>query len=448
METLFAASSLLVLPFWLLMIVAPRWRWTERLMRSPQVVAGAVALYAALVIPDLLALLPALARPDLPSISALLGTPRGATIAWAHFLALDLFAARWIYLDARDRGLSAWALCPLLLLTLMFGPLGLGAYLLLQAVGIETIAGFARRVRSGSRPLAWLTAGSLALLVVSLALQLVDHRLVTGAAAWAKPAKFAASVALTAPVLAWIMAQLARPAWQRRLRLIGWVVTATLTVELVIIVVQAARGVRSHFNAATPLDTALFAIMGTAITLFWLAQAALLLLSFRQSFATPARTWAIRMGLAIALAGGAIGFIMPRPTPTQLAGLHAGQRTAEIGAHSVGVPDGGPGLPVTRWSTEGGDLRAPHFFGLHALQALPLLAWLLERRRRTAARPLVAAGIAWAGLTAVALVQALRAQPLLAPDAVTLAGAALVLGTALVVLVARRPAPVAVTAPA
>jgi hypothetical protein len=437
METLFAASSLLVLPFWLLMLVAPRWRWTERLVRSPYVVAGPVALYAALVVPDLLALLPAVARPELPSIAALLGTPRGATIAWAHFLALDLFAGRWIYLDARARGLPAWTLRPLLLLTLLFGPLGLGAYFVVQAFG-PSIAGFARQVWAASRPLALLTLGSLALLGVSLALQLVDPRVVTGAPAWAKPAKFGASVALTAPVLAWIMGQLDRAAWRRRLRLIGGIFTATLTLELVIITAQAARGVRSHFNASTPLDVALFGVMGSAITIFWLAQVWLLAMSLRHQLATPARTWAVRLGLAVALLGGAIGFVMPRPTPDQLAALNAGQHPGEIGAHTIGARDGGPGLPVTRWSTEAGDLRAPHFFGLHALQALPLLAWALERRRRPSARPIAAAAVAWLGLTAVTLVQALRAQPLLAPDALTLASAAVALAAGLLVLVARR----------
>src|SRR4051794_33003685 len=117
MPQLFSLGSLLVLPFWLPMIVAPRWRWTRRLMSSPLVVLGPVALYAALVLPDLLALLPALARPELPTIAALLGTPRGATIAWMHFLAFDLFVARWIYLDALERDWPAALLSPLLALT-------------------------------------------------------------------------------------------------------------------------------------------------------------------------------------------------------------------------------------------------------------------------------------------------------------------------------------------
>ena len=119
------------------------------------------------------------------------------------------------------------------------------------------------------------------------------------------------------------------------------------------------------------------------------------------------------------------------------------------GAHSVGVPDGGPGLPLVGWSTTGGDLRIGHFVGLHALQALPILAILLSRfatrlDERTRARLLVVAGGAYGVLTVLLTWQALRGQPLLRPDAVTLAAvAALVVATAtaagLVLARRRRP---------
>jgi ABA DEFICIENT 4-like len=443
MSQLFAFGNVLVMPFWLPMILAPRWRWTRRLMSSPLVVAGPLVLYAVLVLPQLLALLPALARPELPAIAALLGTPQGATIAWMHFLAFDLFVARWIYLDVQERGWPAWLLSPLLALTLMFGPLGLGAYLGLRAVGLDSLRAFADRARAGSRPLWWLTLGSAALLAVSLALQMIDARQVTGAPVWMKPAKFGASVALTAPVLAWILAQLPRTRWLRR----AAAVIATVTgLELVIITVQAARGVASHFNNATPLDTALFTTMGLGITLVWLAELYIAVRAFRHRFATPARTWAIRLGLAGALAGGAVGFLMPRPTPAQLDAIRTQHHSATVGAHAVGVRDGGPGLPLTRWSTEGGDLRVPHFIGLHALQLLPLFAWVLERRRRPAStRLVVAAGAGWLGLIGLTLWQALRGQPLVAPDAATLlALVVLAAGTLAVALFpagARQPVP-------
>lgn len=129
MDTVFSASSLLVMPFWLLMIVAPRWRVTIKVMGSPLVALPAALLYAALVIPRMADALPALARPELPVIAALLGTPEGATVGWVHFLAFDLFVGRWIYLDARTHRRSAWIVSPILALTLMFGPLGLATYL-------------------------------------------------------------------------------------------------------------------------------------------------------------------------------------------------------------------------------------------------------------------------------------------------------------------------------
>ena len=133
METLFSLSNLLVLPFWVLIIVLPHWRWTERLMQSPLVSLAPALLYAALVLPQLGGILAAVARPTLGGIAALLGTPAGATIAWAHFLAFDLFVGRWAFLDSRERQISAWLMAPILFMVLMLGPIGFLLYLATRA---------------------------------------------------------------------------------------------------------------------------------------------------------------------------------------------------------------------------------------------------------------------------------------------------------------------------
>lgn len=131
-DQIFQLSNLLVMPFWALMIVLPFWRWTQRIIRSPWIAAPAALLYTALVLPQIGGLLAELANPQLAQIAALLGTPAGATIGWVHFLAFDLFVGRWIYLDSRERQLSAWLVSPILFFVLMFGPLGLLLYLLVR----------------------------------------------------------------------------------------------------------------------------------------------------------------------------------------------------------------------------------------------------------------------------------------------------------------------------
>jgi len=130
MATVFQASFVLVAPFWLLMILAPGWRVTRRVAGSAWIAAPAALLYLVLVVPDLPGVLAAVASPELETIAALLAMPAGATVAWVHFLAFDLFVGRWIYLDARSRNMPPWLSSPLLLLTLMLGPTGLVGHLL------------------------------------------------------------------------------------------------------------------------------------------------------------------------------------------------------------------------------------------------------------------------------------------------------------------------------
>jgi hypothetical protein len=119
--------------------------------------------------------------------------------------------------------------------------------------------------------------------------------------------------------------------------------------------------------------------------------------------------------MTITIAGAFVGGLMTGPTNAQLAEARASGRLALAGAHTVGAPDGGPGLPVTGWSTQHGDLRVPHFVGLHALQVLPLLTFVAVRRRDEAARTrLTLAVAATYGLVfVVLLIQALRGLPLI-----------------------------------
>jgi hypothetical protein len=150
MDLLFRSSNLLVLPIWALMILLPRWRWAARIIRPPWVSAAPAILYAALVLPRLGTIWPAVSRPTLPGVEALLGSPAGATIAWVHFLAFDLFVGRWIYLDSQERRISSWLMAPVLFLTLMLGPAGFLFYLVVRSTRAASPSSAEKTVQSAA----------------------------------------------------------------------------------------------------------------------------------------------------------------------------------------------------------------------------------------------------------------------------------------------------------
>ena len=279
-----------------------------------------------------------------------------------------------------------------------------------------------KRLWNGSHPLTatgFLMIGALGAAIVGLA---IDPRVITGAPAWLKPAKFAVSIAIYTFTLAWIFSLI--PEWARTRRVIGWATAAVMVLELAIIDLQAYRGTTSHFNVATPFDMALFATMGIAIFVQTLSTVAVAVALSRHRFEDRALGAALRFGMVITIVGAMSGGLMTRPTPAQLNAARAGQAMTVSGAHTVGAPDGGPGLPGTGWSTRHGDLRIAHFVGLHALQALPVVALVLKRRGAGDAgrtRLVRAAAFSYAALFVILLTQALRGQPVVAADAVTIA---------------------------
>jgi len=268
-----------------------------------------------------------------------------------------------------------------------------------------------QRLWTASRPLTATGLLMLGALAASLVGMAVDDSTILGAPTWLKPAKFAISSAIYAGTLAWIFTFL--PGRRRLTMTVGWITAVVLVLEVAIIDLQAARGVTSHFNVGTTLDASLFAIMGTAIVVLFGASIALTLALFRQPFTNPTFGAALRLGLLLTVIGQATGALMTAPTPARLA-VARSTGLPVSGAHTVGAPDGAAGLPVTGWSREHGDLRVPHFVGIHAVQAVPLLAWLLGAGGSAAWKrraPLIAAA-GYYTLFAILLVQALGGHPL------------------------------------
>jgi hypothetical protein len=258
--------------------------------------------------------------------------------------------------------------------------------------------------------------------VASIVGLIVDPRAITGAPAWLKPFKFAISTAIYSLTLAWVFTRLTD--WPRVRRFVGWTTAMVFVLEVAIIDVQAWRGTTSHFNASTPLNMALFLVMGTAIMAQTVISVATAVALWRQRFAEQALGWALRLGMTVTIAGALVGPLMTRPTAKQLADARAGARMTTVGAHTVGGLDGGPGIPLTGWSREHGDMRVPHFVGLHALQALALAAVGLRRWRRPEAvrvRMILAAGASYAALFVLLLWEALRGQSAVAMGGLALA---------------------------
>lgn len=140
---LFAILNPIPLPFWLLLAVAPRWRFTLPLVRLAVVPLLGVA-YATLIGSSFGG-----SGGDfnsLAGVQALFANPHILLAGWVHYLAFDLFVGSWIVEDALERDVPAWARVVPLPLTLMFGPVGLLLYLALRQV---TARDRARPARTG-----------------------------------------------------------------------------------------------------------------------------------------------------------------------------------------------------------------------------------------------------------------------------------------------------------
>ena len=234
----------------------------------------------------------------------------------------------------------------------------------------------------------WLTALGA---IVCLVMMGFDDTRILGINAWIKPFKFFISVMLFSWTMGWLLHPLKMP---RRIIYYSWMVVIVMAFELFVITWQAANGRLSHFNITTPLYGILFSLMGIAISVLGIWTAVMAWYFFRKKeFTVPMRyIWGIRLGLII--------FV--------IFSFEGGLMAAHL-SHTVGAPDGSGGLPLVNWSRTHGDLRIAHFFGMHALQLLPLASYYLF----LTSRQVIIAAVVYFIAVSVLLIQALMAMPLI-----------------------------------
>jgi hypothetical protein len=258
--------------------------------------------------------------------------------------------------------------------------------------------------REGYRrqPLLWgFAVLMVAAMVPTIAAYLIDGRQLYGIDVWTKPLKFEVSLAFYFGTIAWLWDALAEDRRNGRLlKVFASVAVGAATVEMIYIIVQAGRGVASHFNETTTVEAILFPLMGLGALAISALAAALAVAVARGGRAGLAPAY--RLGIVLGLA---VSFVL---------GVSAGLVIARNGGHWVGAPhtDAG-GLPIFGWTRSGGDLRVAHFFGLHAMQFIPIVGWLATRRGRSGTWAVWLAAAALTGLTAFTLWQALHGVPFL-----------------------------------
>ncbi|GGK92049.1 hypothetical protein GCM10011588_03050 [Nocardia jinanensis] len=286
------------------------------------------------------------------------------------------------------------------------------------------------------RPLLLSSAAMAGLVVVGLIAMVVDDRVLLGESVWLKPVKFGLAFLLYSLTLAWLLSLPHRG--RRATWWLGVVFSVTAFVDVGFIVVQAARGTFSHFNTETDAVNEIGQkVFASGVPGLFLANLVIAVIVSIRPGADRPTVWAIRGGLAMAVVSMALGYLMgftgtqlTRTADGRLVELAAGHTVVDAGTRqAVGAPDAVAGMPITHWSTLGGDLRIPHFVGLHGIQvvlaAVLVLAWCAARYprlrpARTRSRLIGVVILGWGGLQAITFWQAMRGQSLAHPDTVTL----------------------------
>lgn len=129
-EKLFSICSMLVLPGWLLLVFLPRWKWTARLICAVVLPLLLAVVYLYLIVSHFGSSQGGFG--SLAEVTQLFQNPYNLLAGWVHYLAFDLFVGSWEVRDAQKMGLHHLLVVPCLILTFLFGPVGLLLYFALR----------------------------------------------------------------------------------------------------------------------------------------------------------------------------------------------------------------------------------------------------------------------------------------------------------------------------
>lgn len=134
-ENLFQIVNTFVLPFWLLLIVYPSWKYRNTVIYIAVGSLAAVYFYlmangAPMDLSDF---------STLEGIVSLFAVPEAVLIGWIHYLAFDLLIGNWIVNETRRLSITHWLAIPSLLLTFMFGPIGFLLFLIIKLIKTKQV---------------------------------------------------------------------------------------------------------------------------------------------------------------------------------------------------------------------------------------------------------------------------------------------------------------------
>ena len=407
---LFTGGNFVAMASWGLLIFVPRWR-------------GVAQSAATVVVPALLSI----------AYSALIGVwwsrseggfgslddvhslfqTRGALLAgWLHYLAFDLMVGAGIARQLQREGVPHLVVIPLLIMTFLFGPIGYLASLIVRAARriwahqpgpVSENGPFVQALKTFADREPRLMASAFVCFAVMIPLTVatvLDDRTLGEVNVWIKPLKFLISTGVFLATLGFFM-PLTSEAFRRSAagRFVVWGSISTTLFETVYIVWMASRAEASHFNISTPLAGLFFGLMGIA-ALILSSTGLVLAWGIARSDANevnPTYRRAVVLGLIL----------------TFVLGATSGLVISVAFGHFVGnAPAGSPLLPLVGWSRTVGDLRVPHFMGLHAQQVIAFAGFLVAGYRQ-GGRAVIGIALVYSIITVCLFLQALAGHPVL-----------------------------------